>query len=195
MVAGQNIYIPGAGYFAVVSKPTTTSTILTYLQYAGNTETGETVAAGAGVSPAGTQGPNATLLPTLSDYGVGGSQALTDSSVQLLTASVTLTTAGNYLLMATVRLDKDVVTFPVSQTITLKLRETTVGADVPNAIVNLATGTPTAESGTLAIAAIPPVDYTATAGDEIQIFGSIDATAYAGAIEAVEISLLAIKLF
>lgn len=60
---GQNIFILGAGYFTVTAKPGTTSLTLTYLDYAGNTFTGNVIAAGASVSPAGTQPALSAALP------------------------------------------------------------------------------------------------------------------------------------
>lgn len=193
-VVGQNVFVAGAGTFSVSSKPGTGSMILQYLNYAGNTHAGETISAGAGVSPAGTQ-PAVTLLPAVTGYAVGGSQALSDSSVQLLTPSLTLA-AKTYLLMATFRLDYDAATFASNETIELKLRETTNGpADIANAVVNLNVPTVTAETGTFIEGAFPPVTYAAAAGDTIQMFGSIASTPYSGAINAVEVSIVAIPLF
>lgn len=167
---------------------------LTYLNYAGNTHAGETVSAGAGVSPAGTQ-PSVTLLPAISDYHVGGSQALSDSSVQLLSSTITLA-AKTYLLMATFRLDFSAATFAANETIALKLRETTNGpADIANAVVNLEVPTVTAETGTFIEGAFPPVAYAAAAGDTIEMFGSIANTPYSGSLEVIELSIVAIPLF
>lgn len=195
-VVGQNFYVPGAGYFEVVSKPTSTSILGTYLNYAGNTHMGETIAVGTGVSPAGTQGPDQSLLPTISDYSIGGDQALTTSPAQLLTLSVTLATAGTYLLMASCRLDFDAATFSAGESVAIKLRETnTAPADIANALVNLDTGTTSAESSTFAAVALPPVVYAATAGDVIQLFGSVADTPYSGSLKAIEGSILAIPMF
>ncbi len=52
---GQNVFVEDAGTFSVSSKPASTSIVLTYLNYAGNTNAGNSVSAGAEVSPAGTQ--------------------------------------------------------------------------------------------------------------------------------------------
>lgn len=196
MLVDQIVFIPGAGFFVVVSKPTSTSVILTYLDYGFNTFTGDTVSAGAGVSPGGAEGPGQTLLPTLSNYNVGGTQSLSDSAGQLLSAEITLATAGHYLIMVTARIDRDVVTFASSQTANIKLRETNNGpADLANALANLSTGTPTAESGTMAIVALPAVDYNAAAGDVVEVWGSLTANPYSGALKVVEVSILAVPLF
>lgn len=191
---GQNIFIQGAGTFSLTSKPGTGSMTLTYLNYAGNTHAGETITAGAGVSPAGTQ-PSVTLLPGVSSYQLAGSQVLTNSSVQLLGSSVVLA-AKSYLLLATFRLDYDVATFASHEAIEIKLRETVNGpADVANAIVNLNTPITSAVTGTFIEGSLPAVVYTAAAGDTVEMFGSIAATPYSGSIQVVELSILALPLF
>jgi hypothetical protein len=190
----QNIYIAGAGVFQLSSKPGTGSMVLAYLNYQGNTHAGETVSAGAGVSPSGTQ-PAVTLLPAISFYGLAGSQALTNSSVQLLSSTITLA-AKTYLILATFRIDFEVATFAANEVIALKLRETTNGpADIANAVVNLNVPVVTAETGTFIEGAFPAVTYTAAAGDTIEMFGSIAATPYSGSMQAIEISIVAIPLF
>jgi hypothetical protein len=191
---GQNVFIQGAGTFSVSSKPGTGSMTLTYLNYSGNTHTGETVSAGAGVSPAGTQ-PASTLLPAVTNYQIAGSQVLTNSSVQLLSSTITLA-AKTYLLLATYRLDLEVATFAAPEAIQLKLRETTNGpADIANAVVGLNAPNVTARSGTFIQGAFPPVTYTAAAGDTIEMFGSIAATPYSGSMQVIELSIVAIPLF
>lgn len=197
MAVGQNVFVAGPANFSVASKPNATSVILTFLGYKGDEAVGSTISAGAQVSPAGVQGPDHTMLPTVSSYVLGGSQSLTDSSVQLLTNSATLA-VGTYLLLATVRLDFANATIGSSRTITLKLREVTNGpADVANAIAHLETGTPTAANNTLAVVPMPPVQYTAAANDKIEIFGMIDTAGSGdvGDVDVIEASILAIKLF
>lgn len=191
---GQNVFVEGAGTFKITAKPGASSMTLQYLNYGGNTHAGETVNAGAQVSPSGTQ-PASTLLPAISDYHVGGSQVLTNSSVQLLGSSVVLA-AKTYLLMATFRLDYEVATFASPEGIHIKLRETVNGpADIANALVNLQTPVVTSKTGTFIQGALPPVTYTAAAGDTIQMFGSIDVTPYSGSMQAIELSVVAIPLF
>lgn len=191
---GQNIFIQGAGTFSLTSKPGTGSMTLTYLNYAGNTHAGETITAGAGVSPAGTQ-PSVTLIPAVTSYHLAGSQVLTNSSVQLLSSSVVLA-AKSYLILATFRLDYDVATFASHEAIEIKLRETVNGpADVANAIVNLNTPITSAVTGTFIEGSLPAVVYTAAAGDTVEMFGSIAATPYSGSIQVVELSILALPLF
>lgn len=78
MTVGQNVFIEGAGYFEVISKANSASAVLQYLDYTGNTNAGNTISSGAGVSPGGTQPALAVALPT----------ALTDNTTG--TASDTL---------------------------------------------------------------------------------------------------------
>jgi len=191
---GQNVFIEGAGTFKITSKPGAASMTVQYLDYGGNTHAGETIAAPAQVSPAGTQ-PDSTLLPAITNYHVGGSQALTNSSVQLLSSSITLA-AKTYLILATFRLDYDVATFASPENIALKLRETTNGpADIANALVGLETPVVTTKTGTFIEGAFPAVTYQAAAGDTIQMFGTIDVAPYAGSLKVVELSIVAIPLF
>lgn len=194
MTVGQNIFVEGAGVFSVNSKPGSQSATIEYLDYAGNTNAGNDIASGAQVSPAGTQ-PSVTLLPGITAYATGGSQALTDSAAQLLAPSLTLA-AKTYLLLATYRIDFDIASLNTTQVISLKLRETTNGpADIPNATVGLEVPVTSTKTGTFIQGAFPPVTYAAADGDTIQMFGSIDNTPYAGAMNAVEVSLVAIPLF
>ncbi len=73
MAVGEVIFIPGAGYFEVVSKSGATAVTILYLDYAVNTETGETISVGALVTPSGVQGPPAaaTLPTALTDNSTG----------------------------------------------------------------------------------------------------------------------------
>lgn len=191
---GQNVFIQGAGTFIVTAKPGTGSMTLTYLNYQENTNTGNTVSTGAEVSPGGLQ-PTLTLLPAVTTYGLGGSQVLNLVSSQLLGLSIVLGT-GTYLIFATCRVDFVSATTVASLTLALKLRETANGpADIANAKVNAATGIVSNAQNTLFDGSVPPVVYSATAGDTIKLFGSLNGTPYTGNIEAIEASLVAIKLF
>lgn len=53
MAIGQVVYVSGAGYYKVASKPNSTSAILTNLGYSGNASSGTTIAAARAVSPGG----------------------------------------------------------------------------------------------------------------------------------------------
>lgn len=191
MAVGQNVYITGAGYFQVVSVGVNgTSASLEYLDgYAGNTNSGATISAGAQISPGGTQ---PTLLPLQTFYAVSGSQALTETNTMLLSATVTLPTTGSYILSSNVRLDFSAATTAASLTAFLKLRRTNnTPADIANAVREAATGIVTDAENTFTIAMLPDVLYAATAGDTLQLQGSLSGLPYAGDIIAVEASIVA----
>lgn len=194
MAPGQNVWVQDAGVFLVINHGGGTDCQLLYRAYTGNTAAGVTIPAGNQISPAGTQ-PDVTLIPFITTYQTGGSQSLTNSSVQLLGSSVVLN-AGPYLLMATYRLDYSVATFASPDVIQLKLRETFNGpADITNAVVNLNTPTTTAKTGTFIQGALPPVRYTAAQSDTVEMYGIITSTPYSGALQVVELSIVAIPLF
>jgi hypothetical protein len=196
MTVGQIVVIAGPANFSVVSTPTPTSAILTFKGFTGDIVAGSTIAAGATVSPGGPQGPDKTLLPTISAYAVGGTQALTATPSQALSLQLTLPTTGHYLILATARIDDVGATFASSRTVTLKLRETTNGpADLANAIAKVQTGVITTQTDTLTYLSIPTVDYSAASGDTIQIFVDVSVVPSAGSIEIIEASILAIPLF
>lgn len=192
MTVGQNVFVQGAGYFSVTSKPSNLSATLTYLNYTGNTNTGNNIVSGAQVSPGGTE-PSG--MSTVSSYHLAGSQALTLTPSQLLTASITLPSTGTYLLLATARIDYVAATTLTQDTVALKLRRTNnTPADIANAVVNVESDIVSNKTETLSIATIAPVTYAGTVGDIVQVFGATSALPYAGNLEAIEVNLLAIKL-
>lgn len=196
MVVGQKVIATSPATFEVVSTPTPTSALLKFMGYSGDVSPGATVSSGSKVSPSGVQGPTSTSIPAISNYKVAQSQALSNSFVQLASAQITLATAGTYMIFATARLDLVVATFNSNETISLKLRETANGpADLANATRGIQTGTSVAESSTLWAGPIPPITYTAAAGDVIQLFGTITTTPYSGAVNVVETSILAVRIF
>lgn len=78
MVVGQNVFVFGAGYFNVNSLAGTTVAGLTYLNYVGNTNAGNTINPGAQISPAGTQPPITSPLPIAN----GGTNAVTAAAAR-----------------------------------------------------------------------------------------------------------------
>lgn len=70
MTVGQNVFVLGAGYFSVTSKANSLQATLTYLDYSGNTNTGNIIASGAQISPAGTQ-PDFSAITALTDNSTG----------------------------------------------------------------------------------------------------------------------------
>lgn len=198
MVVGQTLSAPGPTHFEVVALSGTTSVTLKFLGYSGDVAPGSTVTSGSKISPSGTE-PDFTLLPAQSFYAVGGSQALTASNSQLLSAVVTLPSNGTYLISASVRLDFSGATTLTSKTVFLKLRETTNGpADVSNAVRELATGIVTDDNSTFAVPSIPTVVYSGSAGDTIQLQGSLSALLNdpyeTGDVVAVEAEIVALPI-
>ena len=179
MIVGQNVFVAGAGYFSVKSKTGTTQAILTYLAYAGNNQAGNTISAGAQVSPAGTQ-PTITYPIGISQGGTGAATkadavsalglgqtgtavnleaiglALADTGAYISVAttitgmSLTAPADGLYLVLARCSLDFTGVTYGASKVITVQVKRT-------NNTVGTLVVTYRA-SGILTTATVPSVD-------------------------------------
>lgn len=92
MAIGQNVFVLGAGTFQVTAKPGTTSATLTYLDYEGNTLTGSVIAAGATISPAGTQPALSFVLPNdLTDNSGGTASDTIAAGVGIFTLIIPIT--------------------------------------------------------------------------------------------------------
>ena len=207
MVFGQNIYISdgsNVANFTVASIPGTTTAVLTFLGYTGDSGTGTTINSGAGVSPGGVEGAEgsagSTVTGTIS-AAVGLSQAL-DATPNTQAGSVSLTlgaTGKKYLLFARARFDYNGATIETSgPIITLKIRRTNnTPGDVTNAVGNAQAAlvtTVTNTAGEITIIAIP---YTTQgASDIVQPMVSVDSLANvsAGEIDLVECSISAALL-
>jgi hypothetical protein len=222
MAAEQNIFIAGAGTFEVVSKPTTTSVTLTYLDYDANTGSGNNIATGAVVSPGGFQltstlavadGGTGSVTATLARaaLGIGGASLTAYASgtayqftntAALLNfgttdPSLTITSAGTWLLIARVRVDYTGATFAAVRAGTLKLRRTNnTAADLANSVSGFNTDIITTLTYTLGSFNLPPIIYVTTnANDVIELWGSIAVVPTAGSLDASEAEIVAIKLF
>lgn len=218
---GQNVFVQTAGTFSVSSKATTTSITLTYLNYDSNTATGNNITTGAQVSPGGLQpttpltiaegGTNASTVQTalnnlgigttpLAVYASGTAYSLTNVAALLnfgtTDPSLTITAAGTYIIFATVRIDYTGATFAANRTVTLKLRRTNnTAADLTNSSVSAKTNIITTETETFCRFLIIPSTYiTTNATDVIEIWGSIDVVPSAGSIDAVEASIVAVRI-
>lgn len=173
-IAGfPNSYAGFAGYTLVVNATATG------LQYS--------------VSP---YNPTAT---TSAAYASGTAYSLTATPALLnlgtTTPSITLTATANYLLLSRVRLDYNGATFAANRTATLKLRKTSgTAADVTNASASFLTQIITTQTYTAGIIELPPVFYSATANDVIQLWGSISVLPTAGSIDAVQAEVVALRL-
>ncbi len=104
--------------------------------------------------------------------------------------------AGTYLLFAVVRVDYNGATFAATRNLTLKIRRTNnTAADVTSSSTTYATAVVTTLSDTMDIITLPPVIYTtANTDDALTIFGALNTVPSAGTLDAVEASLVAIRL-
>jgi hypothetical protein len=179
MIVGQNVYIAYAGYFSVKSKTGNTQAILTYLNYTGNNQAGNTIVSGAQVSPAGTQPPltfpigisqGGTGVSTKSDalaaLGLGqngtvvnleaiglslaGTGAYLSVATTITGMTLTAPAAGLYLVMARCSLNFTGVTYANSKVITVQVQRTN------NTVGTLAVTY--RASGILTTATVPTID-------------------------------------
>lgn len=195
MVVGQPVYVQGAGIFAVASvtagTPPTIVT-LTYLNYQGNTNAGNTIAATAQISPSGTQptgltsplpiangGTNATTQAgaqtnlglgqnaTLSNQS-GLTQSMPTSATQVTNVGITVPATGLYLIQGFATVDMQGITIGSNaEVITLRVQDTTSAATLATAAINLPIVT------TLTFPSFdyitPPVTATLTLNDVLQL--------------------------
>jgi hypothetical protein len=196
MVVGQPIFIEGPATFTVASITNSTQIVATFLGNTGDVSPGATISTGAGVSPGGIQG----TVTDESAYASGTAYSLTNTSALLnlgtTPASLTITTAGTYLLFARVRYDYNGATFAAVRTVTTKIRRTNnTAADVTNATGAWKTQIITTLTFTAALQNLPVVQYTtATAGDILQLWGSVNTVPSAGSLDAVEAEIVAVKI-
>ncbi len=135
-------------------------------------------------------------------YGVGTAYALTNTAAAVdfgtTDPSITITSAGTYLLIAQVQLDYAGATV-VAETATVKLRRTNnTPADVAASIITLDLPVATTLTNTYGIFTLPPVLYTTAAiTDAVTIFANVSATLGAGTVNAVALgtSIIAVRLY
>jgi hypothetical protein len=192
---GQNVFIPGAGNFSVASIASgtpPTSVTLTYLNYAGNTNAGATIASGVNISPSGTQ-PAALSTPvSIANGGTGASakagaqsglglgqnatvsnqsgltQSMPTSATQVTNVGVTVPATGLYQVQGFATVDMQGMTIGTSaETITLRVQDTTSSTTLATATINLPIVT------TLTFPSFdyitPPVTATLTLNDTLQL--------------------------
>lgn len=225
MVVGQFLFCAGPANFQVVSIGSSTSVVLKFLGLTGDLSAGVAVAAGVGLTPAAIS--LASQLPLLiaqggtgaatkaaaalalgvgqnptSNYGSGTTYTFTATPALLDFGTTdpitTIAAAGTYLLMGRAAIQLSQVTYAAPHLITLKLRRTNnTAADITNATTSyyVPIGTTYSQGQ---IVSLPAVLYTATAGDVIQVWGSVQTlpdNAPTGIVYASEASIIAVPLY
>lgn len=158
MSVGQTVFVAGAGSFSVTSLAGTTAITLTYLNIPANTATGNTINAGATISPSGP--PTSLALPiSIANGGTGQAtkaaaqvafglgqnatfinvngltQTVTSTSVIIAGATVTVPAAGLYKVEAWADVSFAGVTIGTSaETITLTVNDTTASTVIATGV-------------------------------------------------------------
>lgn len=123
-----------------------------------------------------------TTTPALLDFGT------TDPSI-------TIGQTGTYLIYANVGIKYNGATYIAAQTATVKLRRTN------NTAADLSNGSRAVELPVLTtftggdVFTLPPILYTATAGDIVQIFGSVSAAPSAGSVDADSAEIVVMRIY
>ena len=207
MVIGQ-VLIIGQGAGAALANPGPMTCVVTVigggtsvtvkaLGYPGDKTNPATIDSGAIVSPAGVLPSLLTAFTTV--YGSGTAYTLTNTPalVNLGTTplSLTLPSAGTYLIFAAARYDYVGTTYAANHTLTQKLRDTTAAADVANSSAAIEMAVITTLSYTIDTLSAPAVTYVAAGANTIQLWASFDVAPGAGSIQAISGYIMAIKLF
>lgn len=192
---GQFLSIPGllagdVNVFQVVSKPNTTSVTVVYPAYVTNINAGDSIPLGYSVTAAGS-GVALTIPVSVANGGTGGTTkalgrtglgvgqtpqfyniegvgySITNALTTIPGFTMTATYAGLYLLLARVVVDDQGVTFAANRNLTIKLKNTTSGADLGTTVRN--TGTPTTAQFISVDYTLPFNALTLAAGDVVAL--------------------------
>jgi hypothetical protein len=200
MALGQNLFISDGttqGNFQVVTVLSSTSVIVKFLGYPGDGAPGAAVVSGATVSPAGLKG--AAAPTATSAFGNGAVYSITATPALLALGTtipqVTIPTTGNYLLAAWVRYDYNAATFAANRSVTTKIRNTTGAADVTGSTRVFLTEIITTKTFTAEGYVVALIAYAGTAGDVLEVWGSISVLPTAGSLDVVEASIVAFGPF
>lgn len=151
-----------------------------------------TIPAGTQFSPLGNT--NYTSYAAGTAYSFTGSAASLDFGTT--DPSVTLLQGGTYLIFANVGTKYNGATFAANQTVTVKLRRTNnTAADISNASRTITLNVVTTFTGHGPMAVVPPVIYTATAGDVVVLQGNVSATPSAGSFDADTAEIVAYRVY
>jgi hypothetical protein len=149
----------------------------------------------------GPAGPAGTLADPIASYGVGAPQAITAAFAMILSVQIVLPTAGTYLIWARMKADLAAKTFAASRTVTAKLRRINNTADdlvtpqATNVEAVIYTDVTVTLTYSLPPFVLPVFAYTtATVGDQIQLMAMIDDASGAGALNANEAEIVALKI-
>ena len=136
----------------------------------------------------------------LSAYAAGTAYTLTNTPALVdfgtTDPTITFATAGTYLVQARVLLKYNYATFPSNETATLKLiRTNNTPADIANATTTATLRIITNYTDTVGVMQLPPVIYTANAGDVVSLYGSVSTVPATGSVDCTEASVVAIRLY
>lgn len=134
-----------------------------------------------------------------SSYGSGTAYAMTASAAQAAfgttSPQVTLSAAGTYLITGGGNVKYNGATYAGSQTATMKFRRTNnTAADLANATRTIQLRIVTTITDDAGYVTVPPVIYTATAGDIIQLWGNVSATPSAGSVQVDSGEIIAVRI-
>jgi len=161
------------------------------------------------IANGGTNSATATLAraalgvggAALSVYAAGTAYQLTATPALLnfgtTDPSLVINAPGVWLILARARIDYTAATFAAVRTGTLKLRRTNnTAADIGNSSAQYLTEIVTTLTYTLDVIDLAPIIYTTTNSDDIiQLWGDISVLPSAGSLDAVEASIVAVKLY
>ncbi len=212
-----------AGTFKVVTA-TPGVMDLQFFGYPGDSSPGDIIGVGGKVTPSAVQPTITNPLPVAeggtggqtataarADLGVGGASLsvyATGTAYQLTATpalldfgttdpSLVISSPGVWLLLARARIDNNAKTTAAVRTITILLRRTNnTAANIANSSTACKTAIMTTLTFTLAEMELPAIIYTTVNSDDIlQLWGSADDISGAGTFDAVEASIVAVKLY
>lgn len=136
---------------------------------------------------------------SLSGYATGTAYNLTATSALLGLGTgspvVTIATAGTYLILAAANLSLNGATFASNRTATIKVRRTNnTAADLANASRTVNSGVTTLITGALVNLTVPATVYAASAGDVLQVWGSVSIVPTAGNLQCDSAEIIAIRI-
>ncbi len=138
-------------------------------------------------------------MTNYSSYGSGTAYTMTASAAQTVfgttSPQVTLSAAGTYLITGGGNVKYSGATYAGSQTATVKFRRTNnTASDLSNGTRTIQLRVVTTITDDAGYVTVPAVVYTATAGDIIQLWGSVSATPSAGSVVVDSGEIIAVRI-